>query len=524
MDLGKLMSMWEENKKEVDDSFEKKKYSNYHDALHKDEKDDREGEIRYLKEKLEQSRYREEDLEDEVSALHYEKEKVDIAKQKIAKELSDSKKSLEQSNEIEKENAKKMEIMDNLINKLKKDNDILGKRLNETKDVVDHKETEIEILKEGIETKNVDSCHDHCAPNSELNHLLGEIGNLKDENDEKQTLLVTIMEEKEIAIQKLTELEQEIQNLKSIKINQNTKSIQEELSIAQEMMALNRFLCEFCDKTFANTQDVTDHKQDYHEKLILEQHAKELEDTNLKLKIGIKQKILDIKVNEKQEGYWCMCRGFCRIFHHKHNFKRMPSAELLDIFNGITGVNSGAKLYSCKACGQTFQNVQSLRVHMKNHHRGAKPKAYNCEYCSTVFTRLTDLNEHIKSHSIKHETSDVNEGEEYVRTLLFDETEEEPCTTFHLCNMCPLSFKTGEDMREHIQKNHTNFQKYEIPQVKENVIQNISLENTSKEVSFPRNLCNICMLSFPFEEDLKEHILIHSTNRNQLSILKKKKM
>ena len=100
-------------------------------------------------------------------------------------------------------------------------------------------------------------------------------------------------------------------------------------------MDVKIFPCEFCDKTFVNIDEVTVHKQTHHEKLRLERQAKELEVTNIKLKLAIKQNILDIKVKEQQEGSWCMCRGYCRIFHHKHNFNRKPSVKLLDKFNEI---------------------------------------------------------------------------------------------------------------------------------------------------------------------------------------------
>ena len=63
-----------------------------------------------------------------------------MKQQKVVKELSDAKKNLERMDELEKQNAKKKEIMDNLISKLKEDNDLLTKQLNKAEDVIKHKE------------------------------------------------------------------------------------------------------------------------------------------------------------------------------------------------------------------------------------------------------------------------------------------------------------------------------------------------------------------------------------------------
>ena len=85
--------------KEVDDSIEKKKYSNYHDVLNKDAKDGCDSEMRYLKEKSKQSRHnREEDLEDEFYASSHGKER-------LSKNYQMQKNSLEQINDLETQNA-----------------------------------------------------------------------------------------------------------------------------------------------------------------------------------------------------------------------------------------------------------------------------------------------------------------------------------------------------------------------------------------------------------------------------------
>ena len=93
--------------------------------------------------------------------------------------------------------------------------------------------------------------------------------------------------------------------------------------------------CDPCGEMFADGGHLDNHYQKKHEdKVKLLQNYK-LKEEELKEEIQTqKQKLtvdlVQLKQIEVLENFKCKCRGFCRIFHHKHNWKRSISKEFVD--------------------------------------------------------------------------------------------------------------------------------------------------------------------------------------------------
>ena len=83
-------------------------------------------------------------------------------------------------------------------------------------------------------------------------------------------------------------------------------------------------------------------------------------------KIKLTSSLLELKNKEVKERLNCRCKGYCRIYHEKHNFVKFKSDELIErlkIFSEINLIGKSPKdtfLGAFKKC--------YTRVNYKNTH------------------------------------------------------------------------------------------------------------------------------------------------------------
>ena len=106
------------------------------------------------------------------------------------------------------------------------------------------------------------------------------------------------------------------------------KSIQDELNIVDGNVSSKEFfVCKSCDKTFAYKSEMQKHIQRCHQemkiKLLLMQ--KKIADQ----KAHVATSLVNLKQIEASQNLEpCICRGFCRIYHKKHNWI-LPQSDVI---------------------------------------------------------------------------------------------------------------------------------------------------------------------------------------------------
>ena len=529
MDLGKLMSMWEESKREVEESANENNDAEYSNSHWLDEKAENVNqELKHLKHRIKQYKYREEDLEDELGELSNKNEQLENQIEKIGKQLSDALELLKNKDNIENEFENKTNASDILIQKLRKNNEELSKQVDSL--------LEREVMCNNAENVS-DANHSDARKvpsNEDIEELMREIEHLRDGNKEKKDLIIKLSEENEIATEKLKLKEIDNENRTAVNFQNSAKSLHEELCLSADGDIFDQFTCNLCGKSFGNISDLKKHERIDHEKKHFEKTLAMVEKANLKMQVHINKSILKLKEKEDGERYMCYCRSRCRIFHKKHNWSKPKSIELIARLDNVgmtaqIATIANANLLSCNKCEMTFKKMSKLKEHTEVHQKqlivnntqgnetrvildadiitknddeishqvrinnesensGAKPKVYNCDVCENSFNRLCELKEHVNQmHISRRETAKGLEN--------FIENKEVETPEYD---------SKDTDAKENL------------PSTKSK-----SFDQTKKYIGDILNLCSVCFLSFKTEEELSQHISKHRASVNLPSILKK---
>ena len=242
----------------------------------------------------------------------------------------------------------------------------------------------------------------------EVNNLIKEIAAIKAVNNDKEILIEKVSIEKEIIEGKLVELEKEAEDLKQ-KLEAKDSEREENKSLGEELGLSDprsqNVSAELCGDRIPKPEDVNNHQLNLKESL-----AKNIQDWKFKemelvrkcysQKMRLTTDLLTLKEKEVFEGKKCKCRGFCRIFHDKHGWRRSFSKEIIGKLCLISS-------HPCKICDKTFENMNILNKHIGSFHE--KKSAYSCKSCDKTFINVDCLKLHVKND---HVEDCSREGEE----------------------------------------------------------------------------------------------------------------
>lgn len=110
--------------------------------------------------------------------------------------------------------------------------------------------------------------------------------------------------------------------------------------------------------------------------------------------------------------------------------------------------------YACDQCGKKFTAQSTLYHHKRGIHSGLQP--YHCKICDKRF----NFNHSLKLHLLRHKG-------------------ERP----HACKLCDKSYLTASHLKNHVQAVHGNVRKFQ---------------------------CPVCNKSFPYDNSLKMHMMLHT--------------
>jgi glass-like protein len=89
------------------------------------------------------------------------------------------------------------------------------------------------------------------------------------------------------------------------------------------------------------------------------------------------------------------------------------------------------KGFDCQFCNRTFNSILTMQSHIRNIHKGRKPKPEKCSQCDKIFVNAGTLRKH---------TEAVHE-------------KKRP----YACHLCDLSFTQSGNLKTHIKGKHKEF-------------------------------------------------------------------
>ena len=168
----------------------------------------------------------------------------------------------------------------------------------------------------------------------------------------------------------------------------------------------------------------------------------------------ITKSIYDLKEEEFEERISCKreCKPGCKVFHTKHNWSKTHSNKYLENLEGIRKafietISTGTipKSYSCKICGEICSRVCDLKTHKENSHSLNQDNTNELQESAVNRVRLEEEDDIfiIDNYSVNFKDSS-SDGVQIVDRGIQN-----------LCLICLLSFKTENDLKEHLQKHST---------------------------------------------------------------------
>ncbi|XP_053687096.1 zinc finger protein 271-like [Sabethes cyaneus] len=168
-------------------------------------------------------------------------------------------------------------------------------------------------------------------------------------------------------------------------------------------------------------------------------------------------------------------------------------------------------LFVCEICGKRSASATELKYHMERH---KNQLSFLCPYCKKACNTKTDLNLHIQCiHSAEKRFQCKTCGLSFRRKdiLQLHETHHKDIYE-HPCTVCNKRFKTGSDLRKHRLSVHDGLRV-------ECEYCTSSFDNRGKMLDHVEHIhgiqvrfvCDICVLPFEGEDNLKQHKLRHTS-------------
>ena len=307
----------------------------------------------------------------------------------------------EKLNEEEKEITELHNEIKNIecdLNQEKEINEDLEEEIKRKDDEISAKEYSIEdlenVVKEVVRELNIQR-----ENNISLAQQVGEALKLE-KKVEIQTKVIHELNEKikekkheesHKEIEKLTDeikvLQTDIEKKESFLsnlINEN-ESIKRELKLLEEENQNTKITCNKCRKEYGCQKDLNSHMETDHIEAIqsLTMKLEELQKELSSQKLGLTMNLFNLKEKEEGEKQTCTCKGYCRIYHPKYNWKKSKSLEM---FTRLESLN--------------IQPVdQTICIDIGNDdNTGASKKSYSCEHCENSFVKVGDLSNHVKKN------------------------------------------------------------------------------------------------------------------------------
>lgn len=239
--------------------------------------------------------------------------------------------------------------------------------------------------------------------------------------------------------------------------------------------------CKICSKSIDTVEELMEHLQSEHKKLIY---------------TDIKNHVIPFKLNTKPlECFICK-----NVFH---KFK------LLTIH-----MNKHYRNYVCDVCDAGFVNISGIRLHKSIHKTGT----YNCSKCNMIFDTKAKRNRHVKT---KH-TKEIRHTCGYCKESFNDYRKKEA----HLiaahgltqpklkCQACDKLFDHQKRLAVHVKRDHLMERPHACTVCEKKFFALGELRNhMTKHTGERPYKCEVCMKAYGLAKTLREHMRIHNDDR-----------
>ena len=320
---------------------------------------------------------------DEQTTIEDQKQMVDHLHKRVREHMKEKNCLIEMNTELENELIKKEKQIKEVSKYHKNSRDeykealaIMEKKREVSNNLIKSLQLENNKLEKRLATK--------VKTNEEFNDKLSnEIEELQKVNKTKEIMIKEIVCEKEMFEEKLKKLENENDDLKENLLEKEQKELEDKLEKISNEKEYSQTLSEElgisdhrstnvsfeCDAEFAAVGYLNNHKGSEHDEPTVKEIFKlklkemELEKHISSQKLKISSDLIELKEKEISEERRCRCRGFCRIVHQKHNWRKSYSQIIIKILRKPNSTQI------CETCDKTFENVDSLKKHMETVHK-----------------------------------------------------------------------------------------------------------------------------------------------------------
>jgi len=269
------------------------------------------------------------------------------------------------------------------------------------------------------------------------------------------------------------------------------------------------FQCEFCDKSFAQNEDLQEHLQTHSKghpsdgSCYMEQNGQESNLAEYK-----SHQFLD---KDKSEPLKCHFSVHKRQHQCQYCSKSFSGRGKL---NRHVKIHTGEKLHQCEFCSKSFYEKSHLKHHLMIH-TGQRP--HHCQHCGKSFRDKCNLKRHLVTHTgEKHHQcphcSKSFRDKHYLQHHLMIHTKEKP----YQCPQCSKSFRLRVSLKHHL-LNHTGKKPYCCKYCGKGFVQSLHLQcHVRTHTGEKPYLCKHCGKAFTDPSNLRRHEKTHSGKKPYL--------
>lgn len=173
----------------------------------------------------------------------------------------------------------------------------------------------------------------------------------------------------------------------------------------------------------------------------------------------------------------------------------------------------------CPSCKESFHDVAMVNLHLQNDHHDGTTKV--CRHCTMAYANQTTYEHMILDCRISNQLDASFRQNVNPEAALKSANEEDTLTKTKVqCQLCDKHFSLVCSLQRHYRKNHhvsvskANIRKdaistWQMPTSQVRIVTSSDVANGNVQVSptkpSPNNQCQICLVSFPTDRQLKGH-------------------